>query len=137
MVHHLLLATATLAASTAHAPASAHHHASVAAIARDCAQDGTLDRHYRSADLTRALRRLPADIDDYTNCGDLIVAQRARTAGRRGTDPARECRRIGTLRHRYTERQLRAALRAHPHAATCRAVLRAQLVGWTKPVWPR
>ncbi len=68
-------------------------------------------------------------------CDDLLVAQRARTAGRRGTDAVRECVARGTLRHRSSARRLRAALRRHA-AAGCRPVLREQLVGWTKPVWP-
>jgi hypothetical protein len=128
MVH--LLAAAVLAV----APAPAH--ASVAAIARDCANDGQLTRHYRAADLARAHRRLPVDIAEYTNCDNLIVAQRARVVGRRATgSPARECAAKDTLRHRYSAARLRAALR-HRLAGDCRMVLRAQLVGWTKPVWP-
>lgn len=132
----LAAALCGLALLPAAAPASTSRHASVAAIVRDCVSDGTLDRHYRGGDLLRTLRHLPADVVDYSNCADLVTAQHALSTGRPGADPAHECHVRGTLRHRYSERRLRAALRAARSGAPCRAVLRAQLVGWTKPVWP-
>lgn len=124
------------AAAPASASTSPARHAPVASILRDCTSDGTLDHHYRGGDLLRSLRHLPADIIDYSNCADLVTAQHALSTGRPGTDPAHECHVRGTLRHRYSERRLRAALRGARSGAPCRAVLRAQLVGWTKPVWP-
>jgi hypothetical protein len=46
--------------------------ASPAAVIRDCAQDGKLDRHYSLSDLKKAEHSLPTDIDEYTNCRDVI-----------------------------------------------------------------
>ena len=41
-------------------------------VIRDCAQDGKLDRHYSLGDLKNAEKKLPTDIDEYTNCRDVI-----------------------------------------------------------------
>lgn len=54
------------------APAAAH--ASGAAVIRDCAQDGVLNKHYSHKDLQDALNNLPSDIDEYTDCRSVIQA---------------------------------------------------------------
>jgi hypothetical protein len=41
-------------------------------VIRDCAQDGKLDRHYSLSDLKNAEKKLPTDVDEYTNCRDVI-----------------------------------------------------------------
>ena len=146
MTHRLLAAAlcglAIVPAATATASARS---APIAAVVRDCA-DGHLTRHYRTADLTRALRRLPTDVAEYSTCADLLTAQRARDAGRAGTGGARgalrECATRGTLRHRWPARVLRRALERRPsdvkgYRGCDAAILRAQLTGWTRPVWPR
>jgi hypothetical protein len=46
--------------------------ASPQAVIRDCAQDGKLDNHYSLSDLKNAEKHLPTDVDEYTNCRDVI-----------------------------------------------------------------
>ncbi|HEX6460000.1 MAG TPA: hypothetical protein VF032_13870 [Thermoleophilaceae bacterium] len=41
-------------------------------VIRDCAQDGKLNRHYSLSDLKKAEKILPTDVDEYTNCRDVI-----------------------------------------------------------------
>lgn len=41
-------------------------------VIRDCAQDGKLDHQYSLSDLKKAEKKLPTDIDEYTNCRDVI-----------------------------------------------------------------
>ena len=53
-------------------PAAAH--ASGADVIRDCAQDGKLDKTYTQKELQAALKNLPSDIDEYTDCGSVIRA---------------------------------------------------------------
>jgi hypothetical protein len=53
--------------------------ASPQAVIRDCAQDGKLDRHYSISDLKNAEKKLPTDVDEYTNCRDVI--NQAQVAG--------------------------------------------------------
>src|SRR5436190_20249309 len=53
-------------------PAAAH--ASGADVIRDCAQDGKLDKTYTQKELQSALKNLPSDIDEYTDCGSVIRA---------------------------------------------------------------
>src|SRR5205085_10172320 len=52
------------------APAVAH--ASGAAVIRDCTDDGRLEGHYTQRDLRDALSSIPSDVDEYTNCRDII-----------------------------------------------------------------
>jgi hypothetical protein len=53
--------------------------ASNARMIQDCAEDGTLDGSYPNRDLRRAANNLPADLDEYSDCRELIAA--AITAG--------------------------------------------------------
>jgi hypothetical protein len=43
-------------------------------VVRDCAQDGTLDRSYSNADLRKARDELPSDLDEYSDCREVIGA---------------------------------------------------------------
>ena len=52
------------------APAVAH--AGGSAVIRDCTDDGRLEGHYTQADLRDALNSIPSDVDEYTNCRDII-----------------------------------------------------------------
>ena len=49
-------------------------HASAIGVIRDCSEDGKLDRHYSQHDLSKALDKLPSDIDEYTDCRSVIRA---------------------------------------------------------------
>ena len=77
-----LLLTALLALLAA--PASAG--ASVEQIYEDC-QDGRLDKRYPKSELREALRDMPADLDEYTNCRELIRAARDNRRGGGGAGP--------------------------------------------------
>ena len=46
--------------------------ASPSAVIRDCAEDGDLDRRYSNGDLKRAQDRLPSDLDEYSDCREVI-----------------------------------------------------------------
>jgi hypothetical protein len=61
----LILTLTAVLAVPASAPASPER------IWEDC-QDGTLDRKYSPKDYRKALSGLPSDIDEYTNCRDVI-----------------------------------------------------------------
>jgi hypothetical protein len=39
---------------------------------RDCNDDGDLDKHYSNAELRRALDNLPTDLDEYSNCREIL-----------------------------------------------------------------
>jgi hypothetical protein len=39
---------------------------------RDCAADGDLDRRYSNSELSDALNRLPSDLAEYSNCGEVL-----------------------------------------------------------------
>jgi hypothetical protein len=41
-------------------------------VIRDCSEDGVLNGHYSHSDLTKALDKLPSDIDEYTDCRSVI-----------------------------------------------------------------
>jgi hypothetical protein len=53
-------------------PASAL--ASADQVLRDCIRDGKLDRTYSNAELRKAKDNLPADSDEYSDCGDVIAS---------------------------------------------------------------
>src|SRR3954469_10491658 len=54
-------------------------------VIRDCTDDGRLQRHYSQKDLRDALDSLPSDIDEYTNCRDVIRRAAFGGAGGGGT----------------------------------------------------
>ena len=51
----------------------------VTKILRDCEDDGQLQGHYSPAELRKALRHMPTDIDEYSDCRDVL--SRAASAG--------------------------------------------------------
>lgn len=55
--------------------------ASAAQVIKDCGDDGHLSRRYSQADLRKALADLPTDIDEYTNCRDIIRQAQLGVAG--------------------------------------------------------
>jgi len=58
------------------APASA-----AADPVRDCSTNGTLTRHYSAGELGAALRSMPADVKEYTDCYDQIRRAQLTAAG--------------------------------------------------------
>ena len=44
------------------------------AVVRDCAADGTVDGNHSDADKKAALDRIPADVDEYSDCRSEIAA---------------------------------------------------------------
>jgi hypothetical protein len=69
VLRHLVLIGA-LAVLALPAPASA----SADQVIRDCARDGRLDQKYSNSELRRARNNLPADLDEYSDCRDVIAA---------------------------------------------------------------
>jgi hypothetical protein len=64
--------------------------ASPSDVVRDCSEDGKLDGHYTQGELQGALKKLPSDIDEYTDCRSVIRdASRSKAAGGRGGSGAR------------------------------------------------
>ena len=61
-------------------PAAAH--ASGRAVIRDCTDDGKLEKTYSQQDYRDALAHLPTDVDEYTDCRDVI--RRAQLGGAGG-----------------------------------------------------
>jgi hypothetical protein len=53
-------------------PAAAR--ASGSDVIRDCADDGKLDKQYTQKELDSAMKNLPSDIDEYTDCRSVIRA---------------------------------------------------------------
>jgi hypothetical protein len=43
-------------------------------VIKDCAQDGKLDKKYSDAELIKAKKNLPADLNEYSDCRDVIGA---------------------------------------------------------------
>lgn len=43
-------------------------------VIKDCNQDGQLNRKYSNSELRKALDNLPSDIDEYSDCRDVISA---------------------------------------------------------------
>lgn len=48
--------------------------ASYKSVIKDCAQDGKLDKKYSDADLIKAKKKLPSDLNEYSDCSDVIAA---------------------------------------------------------------
>jgi hypothetical protein len=64
------------------APASAL--ASPSQLIRDCTTHGTLTKQYSQKEYQQALAQLPSDIDEYTNCRDVIRRAMLAAAGSGG-----------------------------------------------------
>ena len=95
---HLLI-LGVLAALALALPAGAEADALPGAVIRDCQDNGKLDRKYSNAELRRARDNIPTDIDEYTDCRDVIASAMkggsdrgggAGSPGIGGTDPAGE-----------------------------------------------
>ena len=56
--------------------------ASSSAVIKDCTDDGVIQGHYSQQDYKNALANLPTDVDEYTDCRDVI--KRAQTGGGSG-----------------------------------------------------
>jgi hypothetical protein len=89
----LLIAALALLALPAPAFASADQ------VIADCARDGKLDKKYSNAELRKARDNLPADLDEYSDCRDVIAGAikggsdlggGGGSPGVGGTDPAGE-----------------------------------------------
>ena len=65
------MATALALVAAGLAPAAL---ASSGQVIRDCADNGTLDRKYSNAELKRARQELPTDLDEYSDCREVIGA---------------------------------------------------------------
>ncbi len=78
----LLAPAVVLAVLGLPAPATA----SPEALIRDC-QDGTISGRYFAKDFTRALRDIPTDVDEYTDCREVIRRAQLGAAGGGGGDP--------------------------------------------------
>ena len=83
LVAALLLALAALTAGVGGLPAAS---ASPDAIFEDC-QDGRLDKRYSDADYRDALSDIPVDLDEYTNCRELIRSAQQGVRGGGGSGP--------------------------------------------------
>lgn len=51
------------------------------AVLRDCLDDGTLAKKYTTTQLRDALRNMPADVAEYSDCRSIIGAEKPRTHG--------------------------------------------------------
>jgi hypothetical protein len=91
LVRHLAIAAA-LALLALPAPAFASADQAI----KDCARDGRIDGDYSDAELKRARDNLPTDLDEYSDCRDVIAAaigssgSGAGSPGIGGSDPAGE-----------------------------------------------
>jgi hypothetical protein len=66
-----LLLVLGLAAALLLAPA-AFADSTTTKIIRDCADDGVLEGHYTPAQLRKARDNLPTDVNEYSDCGDVL-----------------------------------------------------------------
>lgn len=80
MRRHFFVLPAALAALSA-APATAL--ADSARVIRDC-QDGRIDGKYSQREFSQALRNIPTDVDEYTDCRDVIRRAQLGAAGGSG-----------------------------------------------------
>ena len=69
-VRHLVALCVAFAALALPAAAQADPDA----VVRDCAEDGTVDGKHSDADKRAALDRIPADLDEYSDCRSEIAA---------------------------------------------------------------
>src|SRR4051794_13921643 len=66
---------------------SAAHAAGPIQILRDCGDDGLLQGNYTASELRNARNELPTDIDEYSDCRDVLGrAIAAKTASAKDTD---------------------------------------------------
>ena len=84
MTHRLLVPLLVALVTLAAVPALAA--ASVDEIYEDC-QNGRLDTGYSAKDLREALADIPVDLDEYTNCRELIRSAQQGVRGSGGSGP--------------------------------------------------
>ncbi len=60
-------------------PAAAH--ASGEQVVRDCTDDGRMSKRYSQKDYRDALNNMPTDVDEYTDCRDVIRRAQLAAAG--------------------------------------------------------
>jgi hypothetical protein len=77
-VRNTLICATVLGLLLAAAPAWASYQD----VIRDCAQDGQLDGHYSQSELKKAGDRLPSDLDEYSDCREVIAAASSGGRGR-------------------------------------------------------
>jgi hypothetical protein len=79
------LVALTVLCAALFAPAGAQ--AASDAVLKDCG-DGRIDGHYTQSQYKQALRNIPTDVDEYTDCRDLIRRAQLREAsgGKSGSD---------------------------------------------------
>lgn len=53
----------------------------------DCARDGDLDKQYSNAELRKALDRIPGDLDEYSNCREVLAGAIAGGSDKGGNRP--------------------------------------------------
>jgi hypothetical protein len=53
----------------------------------DCARDGDLDKSYSNAELRNALDRIPGDLDEYSNCREVLAGAIASGSDKGGNRP--------------------------------------------------
>lgn len=63
-------------------PAPAVAGAAPRDVVRDCTDNGRMDSYHSQSDYKGALRRLPTDVEEYTECRQIIQAARRRDARR-------------------------------------------------------
>jgi hypothetical protein len=56
--------------------------ASGRSVIRDCTDNGRIDSYHSQSDYKDALRRLPSDVDEYTDCRQIIESAKRRDAGK-------------------------------------------------------
>ena len=54
------------------------------AVIKDCTDDGVIQGHYSQQDYKNALNNLPTDVDEYTDCRDVIKRAQTGTGGGSG-----------------------------------------------------
>jgi hypothetical protein len=126
----LLLACTLMALpTTAHAASASNRDTK---IYKDCQDDGWLARHYTKAQLRHAIKFLPADVAEYSNCEAILKrvlhhGGDGRLTGRGGVKGAlRDCSSDGHLNRRWSVSVLKRALKT-THSKKCRKVIRAEL----------
>ena len=76
----LVSVAVSLSLAGAVAPAAA---GSASGVIRDCSEDGVINGHYSHDELTKALDKLPSDLDEYTDCRAVIRSAQLGSAGRK------------------------------------------------------
>jgi len=79
-IRHILLGAVAVLAVTTQTAGAADYHAAI----RDCNDDGVLQGHYSLHTLRQARAHLPASLQEYSDCAD-VLAKAIAQAGRPGS----------------------------------------------------